>query len=80
MSEAYDAAGLGRSIRELRNERGWTQIRLASWLGVSRATVVALEHGGPVSLQMTMRAVGLLGGKIVVAPKVDRTTSPRKTA
>lgn len=69
MREAYDAAGIGRSIRALRRERLWTQATLASWLGVSRATVVALERGGPVSLTVAMRALGLLGGKVVVADK-----------
>lgn len=69
MREAYDAAGIGRSIRALRRERRWTQATLASWLGVSRQTVVALEHGGAVSLPVAMRALGLLGGKVVVTEK-----------
>jgi len=69
MHEAYDAAGIGRSIRALRHERAWTQATLASWLGVSRQTVIALEHGGPVSLTVAMRALGLLGGKVVVTTK-----------
>jgi DNA-binding XRE family transcriptional regulator len=69
MREAYDPIGLGRAIRALRNARGWTQETLAQWLGVSRPTVIALEHGGPVSLVVAMRAIALLGGKIVVASK-----------
>ncbi len=69
MREVYDAAGIGRSIRALRRERGWAQATLASWLGVSRQTVVALEHGGPVSLRVAMRGLALLGGKVVVAQK-----------
>lgn len=67
--EAYDPIGLGRAIRVLRNERGWTQETLAQWVGVSRATVIALERGGPVSLVAAMKAIALLGGKIVVASK-----------
>ncbi len=66
---AYDPIGLGRAIRALRNERGWTQETLAQWVGVSRATVIGLERGGPVSLVVAMRAIALLGGKIVVASK-----------
>lgn len=69
MLEAYDPIGLGRAIRALRHARGWTQETLAQWLGVSRPTVIALEHGGPVSLVVAMRAIALLGGKIVVASK-----------
>jgi HTH-type transcriptional regulator / antitoxin HipB len=69
MREAFDAISLGRGIRELRNARGWTQQTLAQWLGVSRPTVVSLEQGGPVSVVVAMKAIALLGGKIVVSPK-----------
>jgi len=67
--EVYDPAGLGRSIRALRRAKGWTQAQLAEWLGVNRQTVIALEQGGPVSVTVAMKAVSLLGGKLVVAPK-----------
>lgn len=69
MQEAYDAAGLGRAIRHLRTDRRLTQEQLAAWLSVSRQTVVSLEQGGPVSLQVAMRALAILGSKAVVAPK-----------
>jgi Predicted transcriptional regulators len=69
MREAYDPAGLGRAIRGLRNDRAWTQETLAQWLDVSRPTVIALEQGGPVSLVVAMKAIALLGGKIVVTSK-----------
>jgi len=67
--EVYDVAGLGRSIRALRRAKGWTQAELAAWLGVNRQTVIALERGGPVSVSVAVRAVTLLGAKLVVAPK-----------
>jgi DNA-binding XRE family transcriptional regulator len=67
--EVYDPAGLGRSIRALRRAKGWTQAQLAAWLDVNRQTVIALEQGGPVSVSVAVRAVSLLGGKLVVAPK-----------
>lgn len=69
MREVYDPAGFGRSIRALRRAKGWTQAQLASWLGVSRQTVIALEQGGPVSVSVAVKAVALLGGKLVVAAK-----------
>ncbi len=69
MHEVYDPAGLGRSIRALRRAKGWTQAQLAAWLDVNRQTVIALEQGGPVSVSVAVRAVSLLGGKLVVAPK-----------
>ena len=69
MREVYDVAGFGRSIRALRRAKGWTQAELAAWLDVSRHTVIALERGAPVSVAVAMRAVSLLGGKLIVAPK-----------
>lgn len=69
MREVYDPTGFGRAIRTLRRAKGWTQAQLASWLGVSRFTVINLERGGPVSMPVAVRAVSVLGGKLVVAPK-----------
>ena len=69
MREVYDLAGLGRSIRALRRAKGWTQAQLAAWLSVNRQTVISLERGGPVSVSVAVRAVSLLGGKLIVAPK-----------
>ncbi len=69
MRDAYDPASFGRAIRAIRQERAWTQAKLAEWLGVSRQTVVALEQGGPVSLIVALKAISVLGAKIVVAPK-----------
>lgn len=72
IDEAFDAAGLGRAIRRLRAERGMTQETLAEWLGVSRQTVVSMEQGGPVSVAAVVRAITLLGAKLVIAPKSAR--------
>ena len=69
LHDAYDASGLGSGIKQLRTDRGLTQEQLAAWLGVSRQTVVSLERGGPVSVTVAMRALAILGGKVVVAPK-----------
>jgi len=69
LHEAYDASGLGRGIKRLRTDRKLTQGQLAAWLGVSRQTVVSLERGGPVSVTVAMRALAILGSKVVVAPK-----------
>ncbi len=32
-------------VRELREARGWSQQHLATELGVSRQTVISIEHG-----------------------------------
>ena len=68
-TDAYTTADLGRAIRMYRRRKGWTQAELAEWLRVSRATVVSLERGGPVSVAIAMRALTLLGAKVVVVPK-----------
>jgi DNA-binding XRE family transcriptional regulator len=69
LHEAYDATDLGRTIKRLRAARQLTQDQLAAWLSVSRQTVISLEHGGPVSVTVAMRALAILGNKVVVAPK-----------
>lgn len=72
LHEAYGPVELGRAIKQLRRDRGMTQASLAGWLGVSRQTVVSMEQGGPVAMTMVMRAIALLGGKVVVATKGAR--------
>lgn len=76
MHEAYDAIDLGRSIRLLREQRGWTQMELAAWLGVHRTTVIALEKGGTVSMPVAMKAIALLGAKAVLVPKAPTSAKP----
>ncbi len=67
--EVLDAADLGRAVRRLRKERGWTQVELAEWLDVNPITVGRMEHGRPVAITVAMRAISLLGAKAVVVPK-----------
>lgn len=43
------AQTLGKRLKEFRLSRGWSQGRLALYLGVSRATVVRMERGEKVS-------------------------------
>jgi DNA-binding XRE family transcriptional regulator len=75
MDEAYDAKEFGLAIRQARRARGWTQADLASWLGVSRPTVVKLEAGGAVSLPVAMRALAMLGAKAVIVRKGQIVTA-----
>lgn len=67
--EVLDAADLGRAVRRLRKERGWTQVELAEWLDVNPITIGRMEHGRPVAITVAMRAISLLGAKAVVVPK-----------
>ncbi len=70
--EAYDITDLGLAIRRLRKRRGWTQVELAEWVGVNPVTIGRLEHGQPVAITIAMRAVSMLGSKIVIVPKATR--------
>ena len=72
MTEAYSASDLGRAVRSLRLARKWTQADLSEWCGVNRQTIISLERGGPVSMDIAMRALALLGAKVVLVPKGAR--------
>ncbi len=51
-----------RTIRELREERGWTQLELANKLGVTPATVYNWERGKYEPRASQFRAIALAFG------------------
>ncbi|WP_239164141.1 helix-turn-helix domain-containing protein [Actinoplanes palleronii] len=57
-AEAYDAARLafelGRSVRELRERRGWSQTQLAKKSGMTQSAVARFEAGGTVPTLMVL--------------------------
>ena len=61
-AEAYDAARLafelGRSVRELRERRGWSQPQLAKASGMTQSAVARFEAGGTVPTLAVLGAVG----------------------
>lgn len=68
-TNAYDLAQIGRHIRMLRKEQGYTQADFSEVVGVSHATLSALENGKSVSSKALMRALAFLGQKLVIAPR-----------
>jgi ribosome-binding protein aMBF1 (putative translation factor) len=65
--DAYEAARLafelGRSVRELREQRGWSQSELAQAADMTQSAVARFEAGGTVPtlpvLERLARALGL---------------------
>lgn len=66
---AVDAASLGRSIADARREAGLTQRDVAEKLGVTRGTIVRLEHGQPVSTVIAMKAIRAVGRDVALVPR-----------
>jgi ribosome-binding protein aMBF1 (putative translation factor) len=70
-AEAYDAARLafelGRSVRELRERRGWSQTQLAEASGMTQSAVARFEAGGTVP---TLAVLERLAAALDVSLKV----------
>ncbi|MFC9892817.1 helix-turn-helix domain-containing protein [Nocardia sp. NPDC127579] len=69
--EAYEAARLayelGRTIRQMREERSWSQTALAEAAGMTQSAVARFEAGGTVpSLQVLERLASALDADLVV--------------
>ncbi|MGN2641948.1 helix-turn-helix domain-containing protein [Nocardia takedensis] len=69
--EAYDAARLayelGRTIRAMREDRGWSQSTLADAAAMTQSAVARFEAGGTVpSLPVLERLAAALDAELVV--------------
>lgn len=70
-TEAYEAVRLayelGRSVRVLREEHGWSQAQLAEACGMTQSAVARFEAGGTVpTLPVLERLAHALGVELVV--------------
>jgi ribosome-binding protein aMBF1 (putative translation factor) len=70
-AEAYEAARLayelGRSVRTLREDKGWSQTELARQTGMTQSAVARFEGGGTVpTLPVLERLAHALGVELVV--------------
>lgn len=62
---------LGAFLKRTRQEKGLNQIEYAEMIGVSHATLSALENGKSVSTTTLERALQFLGLRLIVLPKAD---------
>lgn len=76
--EAYHAAKLayelGRTVRGLREQRGWSQSQLATVAGMTQSAVARFEAGGTIpSLPVLDRLAHALDAELIVrfAPRAD---------
>ena len=70
-AEAYQATALayelGRTVRGLREQRGWSQTRLAAEAGMTQSAVARFEAGGTVpSLPVLDRLARALDADLIV--------------
>ena len=57
---------IGRAIEKIRNEKGWTQAKLAERLGTSQSAIHRIEKGGQnISLDMLKKLEQALGRQVV---------------
>lgn len=68
-SNIYSMEQLGAFLKQYRRARGLTQNDYAEMLGISHATLSALENGRSVSTLTLERALQWLGLRLVVLPK-----------
>ena len=62
----FTASELGQRLRAERKALGLTQQQLATRVGVTRQTVIDMEHGNNVSLYVVMGALAALGKALKV--------------
>ena len=70
-AETYEAARLayelGRSVRTLREDKGWSQTELARQTGMTQSAVARFESGGTIpTLPVLERLAHALGVELVV--------------
>jgi putative transcriptional regulator len=69
---AVDAKSFGASVRIARQERRLTQRGLAELINASRHTIVRLEQGENVSLEIAMAVVRALERDVALIPRFAR--------
>lgn len=71
-----DAIRFGAILRRMREERGWTRLKLATRAGMSAQYIGVLEQGGNIpSLTTVLELIEVLGGD---AAEVIRARATRR--
>ncbi|WP_245757295.1 helix-turn-helix domain-containing protein [Amycolatopsis xylanica] len=70
-AEAYEATRLafelGKTVRELRDHRGWTQAQLAEAARMTQPAIARFEAGGTVpTIPVLERLASALGAELIV--------------
>lgn len=78
--EAYEAARLafelGAAVREMREQRSWTQAQLAEAADMTQPAVARFEAGGTVpTIPVLERLAHALGAKLVIQIAQDTTAA-----
>lgn len=68
--------GIGEVVKRARKERGWSQEHLGTPLGMSRATISALENGtfNELGIRKVERLLNRLGYTLTVTKLEQRPT------
>lgn len=66
-----DYQALGHTIASLRQQHGTSQQKMAEHLGISRATINALENGrsGDIGIKKVMKVLDYLGKELAIRDK-----------
>jgi transcriptional regulator with XRE-family HTH domain len=64
MNDATEQATFGERLKKYRLDRGWTQQRLAKYLGVSRVTITNIEAGRDIQDLTRAKIDRKLNGKV----------------
>ena len=68
-TNSYSMEQTGAFLKKVRKSKGITQADFAEIIGVSHATLSALETGKPVSSATLEKALNFLGLRTVIVPK-----------
>ena len=78
--EAYNAARiayeLGRTVRQLRDQRCWSQTELARAAGMTQSAVACFEAGGTVPASLPVLPLQLVGPNTTAAGWRDHGLAP----